>query len=240
MSKLLLNSLLAVAYFGILCAYVDAAPHIGICGSIENAYGPYDYTNPDHFKNKLPIVERSHFSPETEQLKGIVNQRLGEAIGDRHVAGSIDYTLRAFPNHHRALYAMARYHVQGRQRAMPMRYSAECYFDRAIRFRPDDPSVRVIFGYYNAKTGQIEIAIEQYHKALSLGPESAEAHYNLGLIYLEQEQYDAAVKHARRSYELGFPLPWLNDKLIRLGLIKSNTQLEQSSQLKRQGSDESQ
>ncbi len=38
------------------------------CGSLENAYGPYDYTNPDHRANKIPIVEGAHFQPEIEAL----------------------------------------------------------------------------------------------------------------------------------------------------------------------------
>ena len=27
------------------------------CGSLDNAYGPFDYTNPRHFREMLPRVE---------------------------------------------------------------------------------------------------------------------------------------------------------------------------------------
>lgn len=78
------------------------------CGSLENAYGPFDYTNPDDFKNKLPLVEIAHFTPKVE---GLMGGKSGYLWGD------LDYTLRAFPNHHRALYAFVRYEIREREKA---------------------------------------------------------------------------------------------------------------------------
>src|SRR4249919_1218189 len=97
------------------------------CGSLENAYGPYDYTNAYDRANKIPIVEGAHFQPEVEAL--IRSPTVGTLMG------ALDYTLRAVPNHHRALAAVARYALGGGSREKF--YSAECYFDRAMRFKPD-------------------------------------------------------------------------------------------------------
>lgn len=45
--------------------------------------------------------------------------------------------------------------------------------------------------------------------------ESAEIHYFLGLLLVDLGDLDNAVEHARRAYELGYPLPGLKTKLRR-------------------------
>lgn len=184
------------------------------CGSLDNMYGPFDYTNARHVKEQLPVVEGNHFTPEVESFQGH-NKCGGNGCA---VAGDIDYTLRAFPNHHRALLAMAKYHIQGLDRTMGrMRYTSGCYFNRAMRFNPSDGTVYMIYGYYLSRIGQTDTALEQYKKALTLLNNSAEAHYNIGLLYTDLRDYDNARKHAARAYELGFPLPGLRRKLERVG-----------------------
>jgi len=104
------------------------------CGKLENAYGPFDYTNPSDREKKLPIVEKFHFTPSVETL----------VHGNSStVAKDLDYTLRAFPNHHRALYAMLRYQLKNKGPA-GARYTIECYFDRALRLAPKDGEVYVL------------------------------------------------------------------------------------------------
>lgn len=77
------------------------------CGDLANAYGPFDYTNPEHRSKNLGVVERFHFTLEVESLiRG----------KSSYIWGDLDYTLRAFPNHHRALYAFARYEIRERQK----------------------------------------------------------------------------------------------------------------------------
>lgn len=187
----------------------------GNCGSIENAYGPYDYTNPVHFKEKLPIVESGHFDAGVEGLTGHMDK--AGALG--MLGGDIDYTLRAFPNHHRALYAMIRYYDDKVSRgASPMRYSAECYFERAIRMAPTDGTVVLLQGIYFMKVGRSQDARTSFEVALELAPGSAEIHYNAGLGYVDLKEYDLAVQHAHRAYELGYPLMGLKNKLKRLGV----------------------
>ena len=107
------------------------------CGPIENAYGPFDYRTD---RDKLAIVERFHFTPEVEAgLRGKSGR-----VGD-----DLDYTLRAFPNHHRALIAVMRY---GEKLKSPqpsdLPRSVECYFDRALQFRSDDVVARMIYAKF--------------------------------------------------------------------------------------------
>jgi tetratricopeptide (TPR) repeat protein len=183
------------------------------CGSLKNHYGPWDYTNPVHYKEKLPIVENAHFNSDVENLRR--GARTNSLPGD-----DLDYTLRAFPNHHRALYSMARYALQEENYRKPRgsRYSGDCWFDRALRFKPDDPAVRLIFGVYLSQQKKYSEAIEQLEFAVNLDSNSSEAHYNLGLLYEKTDALEKAVQHARIAYDLGYPLEGLKNKLRRRGV----------------------
>ena len=178
------------------------------CGNpFVNGVGPYDYTNAKLRKERLPIVETYHFTPEVENLIR------GET--DIHILHDIDYTLRAFPNHHRALYTLAKYRLSKEWRQGKY-LSADCYFDRALRFKPDDPLVYVVYGIYLAKLGKKEKAAKEYKNALKLSPDSSEVHYNLGLLYLDMKKIDLALSHAVKAYDLGYPLQGLKNKLKKL------------------------
>lgn len=188
-------------------------PMVGSCGSLENAYGPFDYTDPSDYRERLPIVEKFHFYRAVEQLD------VAKLDGvERSVGRNLDYVLRAFPNHHRALDAMGRWHIQTGLATPPgSRYMAECWFERAVRFQPGDGVVRMLYGIYKARLGQSEEALAHYDDALRLMPDSSELHYNLGLLYTDMDRHADALPHARRAYELGFPLPGLKRRLIKSG-----------------------
>lgn len=183
------------------------------CGDLENAYGPFDYTNPIHFKEKLPVVETHHFTPEVERL---------EKGKEGTVAEDLDYTLRTFPNHHRALYAMARLQIQEpREVGATGYFPARCYFIRAIRFKPDDGIVRAIFAVYLHKAGRLNEAEREYKNAFGLLPKpSSELYYNYALLLLEKGDDAGALENAKKAYELGYPLPGIKNKLKARGVWK--------------------
>ena len=113
------------------------------CGDLANAYGPYDYRTS---RDKLAIVEGVHFTPDVEALRSGATGQIG---------GDIDYTLRASPNHPRALIAMANLGRKLNTDSPPgAKYTLPCYFDRAIRFAGDDPTVRLVYGTYLARVGK--------------------------------------------------------------------------------------
>jgi predicted Zn-dependent protease len=176
------------------------------CGDLANAYGPYDYTDPVHQRDNLPIVEHFHFTRDVQNLR----QGRSDTI-----AGDLDYTLRAFPNHHLALDSVARYQLAN-PRPDSRYYSADCYFDRAMRWRPEDARVRMIYAIFLNKKGDKVAAAEQYESAISLDPQDAEINYNAGLFYLGTKEYDKARAHAETAYAGGFPLEGLRNKLIAL------------------------
>lgn len=172
------------------------------CGPLANAYGPYDYRTD---KDKLPIVEGAHFTPQVEALIRAVTGYLG---------GDLDYTLRAFPNHHRALISMMRLGERVKAARVPSaNYDVECYFVRAVTFRPDDVTARMLFAtFLNSKNRKPE-AVRQLDFAQTLAADNPFTHYNLGLVYFDAGDFDKALSQAHRALDLGFPRPELANKL---------------------------
>lgn len=182
-----------------------------VCGSLENHYGPYDYRSD---KDKLGIVETFHLT------SNVIN--LSSAQSASSVGGDLDYTLRAFPNHHIALMAMTRL-GEKEKTAKPrgVKYSVECYLQRAFRFRNDDTTVKMLYAAYLAKNGKRTEALAMLDEMVNAEEETANVYYNIGLIYFELKDYEKSLSYARRAYDLGFPLPGLRDKLKRAGKWKN-------------------
>lgn len=178
------------------------------CGPLIHHDEGGDYTNATD-RQGLGVVEQFHFTPEVERL---VRGTSGT------VADDIAYTLDHFPNHHRALAAMAKLALREKtDRPRGAKYSVECYFDRALRVRQDDARVHALFGGYLLALGEIDSALEQLREAARLEPENGTTHYNLGLLYLRKQDYARARESAQKAYALGFPLPGLKNKLVAAG-----------------------
>lgn len=176
------------------------------CGALVNSVGPFDYRIP---RAELNTVEAFHFTPEVAMLKEGKSGYLG---------GDLDFTLRAFPNHSRALASMMELQFKAKTvHPYGAKWSVPCYFDRAIRFAPDDGTVRNVYGVYFMRLGKPHDAIEQFELAVRLGDDSGNLHYNLGLAYFDVHDYDKAVAEAQKAYALGFSLPGLQEKLRRAG-----------------------
>ena len=189
--------------------YIAAAESLEGCGDpFDNAVGPFDYTDNRQRTEELPIVENYHFTADVESLnKGATSE---------FIMHDLDYTLRASPNHHRALYAVLKYQlkknwIKGRYR------TAECYFVRANKFQPKDGVPYMLHAIFLHKKKKLKSALEQYILAQGLLPDSAEIPYNIGLLYIDMKEYKSALKYAKRAYKLGYPLPGLREKLRKLG-----------------------
>ena len=188
-------------------------------GDPPNGYGPFDYTSVDA-PRLLREVEPYHMTPR------VVNLQSGETSS---VGGDLTFTIRAFPNHHRALDLIAQLfrmkdnkmsplQYDDRYRNMPESATADVYFERAMDFAPHDAIVRIIYGRHLHLIGDIDNALKYYLQGKEMNAISADLEYNLGLIYANQREYDKAINHARRAYELGHPLPGLRKKLARAGV----------------------
>jgi tetratricopeptide (TPR) repeat protein len=200
--KIVLHGIVAatLAWSGL----ASAAP---FCGKLENHYGPFDYrTN----KANLPLVENAHFTEEVERgLRGVTATEIG---------GDLDYTLRAFPNHHRALATLV--NVSLRDKALQlkqMKYPVECYFMRAQQFAGTDAVVRGLYGSYLYGMGKHDKALAMYQEAIALDPDNAMLNYNIGLAYLKKTDFPRALEHAHKAYAQGYPLPGLKNQLVKAG-----------------------
>ncbi len=197
---------LVCAGFALLLAAIPVAAQQNACGDLRNAYGPYDYWSEN---DKIGVVEAFHFTSEVETLRSGKSSTLG---------GDLDYTLRASPNHPRALVSMMRLAERDKvKRPQGAQYAIDCYFERAIRFRPKDGMVRLIFASYLSKTGNGGEALKQLEIAAQSGLDTGNFHYNLGLAYFDAKEYEKALRAAHRAYSLGFNLPGLKSKLVKAG-----------------------
>lgn len=184
-----------------------ATAEVSDCGFLTNHFGPFDYRSAR--PADINIVETRHFTPMVEQLKG------GQS---GYIAGDISYTLGVFPNHPRALNSIANLSLrEKRPKPEHSQYSVHCWFDRAIRFRPDDSQVRMIYAVYLSKVGKPKEALEQLEAAERGDSDNANFNYNIGLVYFDLKNYEKSLHFAHRAYELGFPLPGLRNKLKRAG-----------------------
>lgn len=191
---ILLLSLSSTVWSGVVFSLDREVPG---CGTLENAYGPWDYTNPIHLSEKLAVVNTWHF---TKSVENLVKGKSGSVISD------IDYTLRASPNHHRALMSMANYRLKHPWQPFEQYRSAECYFKRALAFKPDDGYVYLVYGIYQYKRKKYKEAESLYLKALEIMPDNADLNNNLALLYLKTTDYIKARKYAEQAYSYGFQL----------------------------------
>lgn len=179
------------------------------CGALRNAYGPFDYRKD---RDKLSIVDTHHFTPQVENLIRGISGPIG---------AEIDYVLRACPNHHRALVAMARWGAKSKtDKPAGANYTIEWYFDRALRFAPDDAIPRMLYARYLHGSGRTEQAAALLDATRDLAGDNAFTHYNIGMIFMEINQPDRALVQAHRAAELGFERPELRHLLERAGKWK--------------------
>ena len=182
------------------------------CGSLTppGQFGPFDYrTVSSEIKHR---VEDYHFTPAVESTRGGVTS--GTAGAD------LDYTLRAFPNSPRALLTMSRYATRMKSERPPgVRFSAECYFERAIRFVPNDPMPPLLYASFLKDRKRLAEARAQLLEAERLrgDPSNFDFDYNLGLLFYDVGIYDKSLTAAKRAYALGAPLPALMNKLKSAG-----------------------
>ncbi|MBN9694942.1 MAG: tetratricopeptide repeat protein [Zoogloea sp.] len=189
------------------------------CGPLENSLGPFDYNDPamraptgENPMGQIKRVENVHFQPDMQflNIRRFTPERL---------RGEFGYTLGAFPNHPLALNAISRLEMLYSKQLppAPKRVTANCFFDRAIRFRPEDRKVRFVYGVHLHQTGKLNDALKEYQLAESLGEDSANFYYNYGLLLADLKNWELAQKYARKAYANGIALPGLANKLQRNG-----------------------
>lgn len=153
----------------------------------------------------LGVVEGHHLE------QGLTKMRAGNYY---FAHGDFEFILRYFPNHPRALAHMSELCDL---RWKDARCDVEEWFRKAVAINARAPQTFLAYGVHLQRSNRPQDAIEAYKRAIELDPLQGNAHYNLGLIYLEKKQYDAANRHAQLAYALAMPFPALRDKLMQAG-----------------------
>jgi hypothetical protein len=213
-------------FFLFFCKFVYAksAPWVGnslqgvACEGGGQGYGPFDYTQRNNFKKELNLVVGAHFTPDVE---GLVSGYRGTLVGD------LDYTLRAWPNHHGALLSVIKYQLNVKnkiQKPTPSGVVAkllsapECYLQRAMHFSPNDPVIYSLYGHYLRKIGYLEDAVKYYEKAMEIDPGNAKFAYSFSLLLVDLKRYEDAVKYAKIAYQQKNTPKGLRKMLEKLGV----------------------
>jgi tetratricopeptide (TPR) repeat protein len=177
------------------------------CGDpFKNHYGPWDFRTAR--KEDLRVVQDAHFTPRIEKLQP----------GERILGDDISYTLSVFPNHHRALLAMSRL-AEREKTSKPEKsyHTVDCWFDRAVRYRPDDTVARVLYAQYLTRARRTDDAQAQLEQATVHAKDNPFSHYNIGLLYFELGNHERALQQAHKAMALGMPRTDLADMLKRDG-----------------------
>jgi len=59
--------------------------------------------------------------------------------------------------------------------------------------------------------------VDAYNDASTLGLDTAEFHYNMGLLMVDVKDYESAKVHAQKAYSMGARFPGLQNKLKAVG-----------------------
>ncbi|MBV8036905.1 ABC transporter permease [Roseateles sp.] len=177
------------------------------CGTLEWNYGPYDYRTANAQQRKL--VESAHFTPEAEDLREAPTGSFG---------ADFKYTLSVFPNHPRALLAMERLVVkEKRNPANGAKYTIECFYERAMRFKPDDHIPRLLYVNFLLRQNKLDEARTHLDYVAETTKEDPFAQFNVGMLYADMKDYDKALVQAHRVIAMGYDRPELRDRLIAVG-----------------------
>lgn len=143
----------------------------------------------------LANVEENHFPPKTEML---IRPKFSRYIDD------LTYTLNIWPNHHRVLNTALKLSERlGTDYPEGSGTSIECFFARAIRFRPKDTVVRGLYAEFLRKRNRQAEAVTQLVEMDSQASGNAMTHLNIGLLYLEMNRPQEALEQAHKAMANG-------------------------------------
>lgn len=217
------GSALAIAF---ACALAPSALRAQVdaqqCGPVFGTgwVGPYDYRSVA--RHLLVEIEQHHFTPEVERL---TRGKTADTPGP-----DLNYTLMTVPNHHRALVSTVNLATKLKNdKPRGLSYPMECYFERAIRFKPDDRVAQGLYTEWLIKRGRVGEAESRLVEAVKAAGDNPLSHYTLGLLYLEAGQSDKALTQAHRALALGWPQQGLADRLRTAGKWREPVTAEAAS-----------
>lgn len=173
----------------------------------RSALGERNYIHVHHFCAGLSWLGRARLASTENERRFALERALEECT---YTYIRIERTSIVFPEVAAGLARVAQ--QQGKFD------DAESYLQSAINAQPDRVQPYVAMAIFLRSRARIEDGIRVLNVAeQAIGSESAELHYQLGLLNLEAGHIDEALARARRAYDLGYPLPGLRNRLTALG-----------------------
>jgi tetratricopeptide (TPR) repeat protein len=191
----------------LLRALVAAAAvgHVAIAAAQQGNRDYYAVDRSDREQRELlKNVEIHHLPLATRSIK---TRQYASALAD------LEFVLNFYPNHPQALVMLGELCAMWRSpKCLP-----EESFARAVAVNPKVPGTYTARGIFLLREQRVKDSIASFRQALELDPDSLNAHYNIGLAYIEAKEYELANQHAQKAYALGAPVPGLREKLKRAG-----------------------
>jgi tetratricopeptide (TPR) repeat protein len=107
-----------------------------------------------------------------------------------------------------------------KERANPARdawYTIECFYERALRFRPDDHVARLLYVNFLVKKKDTDNALKHLDYVAESTRDNPFAQFNAGMLYIDMKLYDKALAQAHRVIAMGFDRRELRDRLAAAG-----------------------
>jgi tetratricopeptide (TPR) repeat protein len=77
-------------------------------------------------------------------------------------------------------------------------------FNEALKLKPRDPALFTYRGVVYYAKGQTDLALKDFNRALEIDPNFGRAHYQIGMIFENQEKYTQAVAEMKKAKGLGW------------------------------------
>jgi tetratricopeptide (TPR) repeat protein len=132
-----------------------------------------------------------------------------------YAIGEFHFILVRWPNHPQALRGIFEAATLLKRPQLVEQYSKP-----AIDVAPDAAPTYTIIAAHLMRNGNPKAAEPLLVKAVELDPNSLNANYNLGLLYMQTKRPELANKHAQKAYALGHPMPGLRKQLEAAGAWK--------------------
>src|SRR5688572_1091024 len=153
-----------------------------------------DYFHAGNDRNvKQQLNNAEHFHLNKSVLENIATGKYKYALGD------INFTLKYFPNHPRALQLLTTIAVLSKNRALPIPY-----FEKAIRLYPSHAITHAQYGTCLVVIGDLENGIQKLNHAVQMDPKLTAGYVWLAQAYEKKGDLHLAREAKERAKELGY------------------------------------
>ena len=194
------------------------------CGALDaGAIEPRDYFETSNNTNATAASRKTLAEVEARLFPPAVASLNLQRVPITTLTNSVDQLLRLYPNHPRGLWAISS--LEARLGTLPKTrnawqipsFTADCFFERAFRFKDSDADLWVVLGMHLHGKQRLDAAAKAYAQAASLGATTGTYHYNHALLLADLKRWDDATREAQLAYNAQYLPPGLEKKFKAAG-----------------------